>query len=114
MVTTPISRSQKIDNVEFCTEDVIKKTCTSCIIKLSTKAKNAKKVPSNLQKTFFLEQSLKIKNLIIQLKNFLEAWDEDDKNIKVIIMQTREEIEPGHKDYFKILIAKINLANIAG
>ena len=55
IVTIPTSRDQKIDDTEFRTEDAMKKTCTGRIIKLSAKAKNAKKVLLNPQKTFPLE-----------------------------------------------------------
>ena len=74
IVTTLTSRGQKVEDAEFCAEDAMKKTRTDRTIKLSVKAKDAKEVPSNLQKTFLLEQNLEIKNLIIQLTNFLGPW----------------------------------------
>lgn len=91
----------------------MKKTCIDRIMKLSAKAKDAKEVLSNPQKTFFLEQSLEIENLIVQLTNFLEVQDEDDKNIEVITTQTREKTKPGCKDLLKILATRINLVNAA-
>lgn len=59
------SKGQKFENAKFRTKNAMKKTCISRIIKLFAKVKDAKKVPSNLQKTFFLKQSLKIKNFIL-------------------------------------------------
>ena len=91
----------------------MKKTCTCRTIKLSAKAKDAKEVLSNFQKTFLLEQSSEITNLIVQWTNLLRAWDEDDENIEVMTTQTREETEPGHEDHLKILATRINLANAA-
>lgn len=44
---------------------------------------------------------------------FLEAWDENDKNIEVMTTQTRKKIEPKHKDPLKILAIRINLVNAA-
>lgn len=43
IVTTFTSKDQKTDDIRICAEDAIKKTYTSCIIKLFRKAKNAKK-----------------------------------------------------------------------
>lgn len=59
------SRCQKFENAKFRIKDAMKKTCISRIIKLFAKAKDAKKVLSNPQKTFFLEQSSKMKNFIL-------------------------------------------------
>lgn len=57
IVITPTNRNQKVEDVKFHAKDAIKKTCTGHIIKLSIKAKDAKKILLNLQKTFFLKQS---------------------------------------------------------
>lgn len=53
IVTTFTSRGRKVEDVKFCAKDAMKKTRTGRIIKLSTKAKDVKEVPSNSQKTFF-------------------------------------------------------------
>lgn len=113
IVITPTSRDRKIEDTKFRAEDAIKKTRTNRIIKLSAKAKDAKKVLSNPQKTFSLKQSLEIENFIIQLTNLLGAWDEVNENIEVMTTQTREEMEPGYKDPLKILATRIILANAA-
>lgn len=89
----------------------MKKTHTSCSIKLSAKVKDIKEITLNPQKTFFLEQNPKIKNLIFQLTNVLKAQDKDDENIEVMTTQTREEKELGYENPLKILVTKINLAN---
>lgn len=44
----PISKDQNINNIKFYTENAMKKTYISRIIKLSIKAKNTKKVLLNL------------------------------------------------------------------
>ena len=113
IVTFPSSRGQKVEDAECCAEDVMKKTCTSRTIKFSGKAKNANKVSSNPQKTFPLEQSLEIKNFIVQLTNLFGAWNEDDEKIEIMIMQTREKTELKHEDPLKIFATRINLANAA-
>ena len=41
------------------------------------------------------------------------AWNKNNKNIEVMITQIRIEIEQKHKDFLKILAARINLANAA-
>lgn len=65
IVTILTSRGRKVEDTELHAEDAMKKTHTSRTIKLSTKTKYAKKILSNPLKTFLLEQSLEIKNLII-------------------------------------------------
>lgn len=77
----------------------MKKTCISYIIKLFAKIKNAKKILLDAQKIFFLEQSSKIQNFIVQLINILRAGDKNDNNTEVISMQTREKIKPRHENF---------------
>lgn len=52
IITTFTSGGQKVEDAEFRAEDAMKKTRIGRIIKLFTKAKDVKKVPSNSQKTF--------------------------------------------------------------
>lgn len=111
IVIISTSRSQKVDDTKFHNKDAIKKTRTNHTIKLFTKTKDVKKILLNSQKTFSLEQSLEIENLIFQLTNLLGVWNEDNKDIEVMTMQTREKIELGHKNLLKILTTRINLAN---
>lgn len=48
IVTIFTNRGQKVDDIEFCAKDAMKKTCTDCIIKLFAKVKDMKAVLSNL------------------------------------------------------------------
>ena len=96
------SRSQKVVDAESYTESAMKKSHIGQIIKFSAKVKD-------FIETSGEQQNLEIKNLIIQLTNLLEAWEENEY-ISVNLTQIEEE-KSGHKDPLKILATKINLAN---
>lgn len=69
--------------------------------------------PLSSQKS--LEQSSKIvKNIVIHLSYLLEIWEENNKDIATIVMdtQTRENLEPQNKDLLRILVTRINSANV--
>lgn len=52
------SKSRKIEDTKFCAKDAMKKTCTSRIIKLFVKAKDAKKILSNSPEGLFFGAKL--------------------------------------------------------
>lgn len=70
------SKDQKVIDTESHAEIAMIKSRTSRIIKLSAKAKDAIKTSRE-------QPNSEIENLIIQLTNLLEAWDEDNKDISV-------------------------------
>lgn len=54
---TLISKDQKVEDVKFCIENTIKKTCIGRIIKLSAKAKDIKKFYQTPRKLFLYNKA---------------------------------------------------------
>lgn len=80
------SRDQKIVDAESRAEIAMKNTGTGRLIKPSAKAKDVigtTKGSSNSGKTSPSEQSSEIEDLVVQLTNLLEAWDENNEDISV-------------------------------
>lgn len=69
------SKGQKFENAKFRAKDAMKKTCISRIIKLFAKAKDAKKVLSNPQKTFFFKTKLKDQELYSLINKSLRGLE---------------------------------------